>query len=268
MENLDLASVNARLRAGGTRVTIKQVNDWLYLRAVLPPKPGSAKVKPFRQEITQPKRGLFADVSGLRRAETLARALWDDVTENTFDWDVWSGKTHKEDKPVKEWIPEFREHWLSKKKCSKKTWKRHWQRAFDRLPQEEFLSAQSLLTTIRTIKPDSRELKRSVEYFQRLADYAGLTIDLSPYKGNYQTGHSEVPRDLPKDEVIAEWFHRIPNPQWRWVYGVVACLGIRPHEAFFLKPTEDPLIWDVLDGKTGPYQASALYPEWVKSGNC
>jgi integrase len=76
-----------------------------------------------------------------------------------------------------------------------------------------------------------------------------------------------VPRDLPSDELIAEWWEKIPNLQWRWVYSVIAALGVRPHEAFFLKPTSDPLIWDVLDGKTGPRQTSALYPEWVEEWN-
>lgn len=261
---MTIDTVNQRLRDAGIRVTILQRKQWLYLRAVLPPKPGSSKVKPYRQEITRPRTGLPANPQGLKAAEKLAVALWGSIIDNTFDWDTWLGKTSREDRPVKEWVSEFREKWLSQGKTSQATWERHWQRAFDRLPQDEPLTPEALVSTLLSITPGTRERKRTTSYFKRLAEFAELSVDLSPYKGDYSTGRSEVPRDLPSDELIAEWWEKIPNLQWRWVYSVIASLGVRPHEAFFLKPTSDPLIWDVLDGKTGPRQTSALYPEWVE----
>ena len=101
--------VNQRFRDAGIRVTILQRKQWLYLRAVLPPKPGSSKVKPYRQEITRPRAGLPANPQGLKAAEKLAVALWGSIIDNTFDWDTWLGKTSREDRPVKEWVSEFRE---------------------------------------------------------------------------------------------------------------------------------------------------------------
>jgi hypothetical protein len=38
---------------------------------------------------------------------------------------------------------------------------------------------------------------------------------------------------LPSDEVIVEWYDRIPNPTWRYVYGIMATYGLRNHEVFF-----------------------------------
>lgn len=259
-----MAIVNRRLRESGIRVTIVQRKEWLYLRTVLPPKPGSDKVKPYRQDITRPRVGLPATPQGLKAAEKLAVTLWGSITDNTFDWNTWLGKPSLEEQMVSEWVSAFKEHWLSKGKTSEATWERHWQRAFNRLPQEQPLTPEMLLKTLLSVAPGTRERKRTTSYYQRLAEFANLSIDLSPYKGEYSTGRSEVPRDLPSDDLIATWRDNIPNPHWRWVYGVMAALGVRPHEAFFLKPTSSPLVWDVLNGKTGPRQASALYPEWVE----
>lgn len=261
---MDIALINQRLRESGIKITILQRKDWLYLRAVLPPKPGSHKVKPYRQEITRPRLGLPATTQGVKAAEKMAVALWGSLIDKTFSWETWLGKPAKETRTVQEWVSAFREQWLSHGKTSETTWKRHLQRAYNRLSQDEPLTDDTLLTALLTITPGTRERKRTVGYFQRLAEFAEISIDLSPYRGDYATGRSEVPRDLPEDSIIIDCWNKIPNPQWRWVFGVVAAFGVRPHEAFFLRPTADPLIWDVLDGKTGPRQTSALYPEWVK----
>ncbi|MEL6321988.1 MAG: hypothetical protein AAFQ57_15285 [Cyanobacteria bacterium J06626_14] len=260
---MDLTGVNRRLRDAGIRVTLLQRKNWLYLRAVLPPKPDSEKVKPYRQEITRPRTGLPATTQGVRAAEKLAIALWGSVIDGSFEWDSWLGKTAREHRPINEWVDEFREKWMSQGKTSPSTWERHWQRAFNRLPQDTTLTADVLISTLLSIDSATRERNRTTVYFQRLADYAELEIDLSSYKGEYRRGRSEASRELPEDEVIAKCWHQIPDPQWRWVHGAIAAFGLRPHEAFFLRPTDDPFLWDVTDGKTGPRQTSALYPEWV-----
>ncbi|MDB9529079.1 hypothetical protein PN498_24005 [Oscillatoria sp. CS-180] len=261
---MTITAVNQRLRDAGIRVTIVQRKQWLYLRTVLPPKPNSDKVKGFRQDITRPHTGLPATAQGIKAAERLAISLWGSVVDGSFDWETWLGKTDREQRPVKEWVSAFRDQWLSQGKTSEATWQRHWQRAFNRLPQEQPLTSEALLTTLLTIAPGTRERKRTTGYYSRLAEFAGLQIDLSPYRGDYCTGRSEVPRDLPDDALIEEWWEKIPNLQWRWVYGVIATFGVRPHEAFFLCSTADSLSWNVSNGKTGPRQTSALYPEWVE----
>ncbi len=97
----------------------------------------------------------------------------------------------------------FRQAWLSQGETSEDTWNRHWQRAFDRLPQEEPLDSSVLVSTLLSINPGTRERKRTTGYYKRLAEFAELPIDLSPYRGDYSTGRSEVPRELPSDEAIA-----------------------------------------------------------------
>jgi len=260
---MDLTTANQRLRAIGIKVTILQRKDWLYLRAVLPPKPNSDKEKPFRQELTRPKTGLPATAQGLKAAEKLAVSLWGSVIDGTFSWETWMGKTAKEERTVQEWVAEFRTHWLNQGNISEFTWENHWQRAFNKLPQDEPLTSDLLLKALLDVPPDTHQRKRSVNYYHRLAEFAEVSVDLRPYRGSYRTGLSEKPRDLPDDDLIVAGWHKIPHPKWQWVMGVIATFGLRPHEAFFLKPTSDPLIWDVTNGKTGPRQTSALYPEWV-----
>jgi hypothetical protein len=93
----------------------------------------------------------------------------------------------------------------------------------------------------------------------------GLTIYVLQYKGNY--GPTRVKdRDIRSDEEIAYWWKQIPNPAWRWVYGVMAALDLRDHEVFFCEWREDGLY--VTEGKTGPRLVfGAFYPEWINEWN-
>ncbi|NEP61358.1 MAG: hypothetical protein F6K31_31125 [Symploca sp. SIO2G7] len=56
MGNIDgfddlLKAAQKRLKTAKTRVTIRRKRDVLYLRATLPPKPGSGHVRPHRYEL-------------------------------------------------------------------------------------------------------------------------------------------------------------------------------------------------------------------------
>jgi hypothetical protein len=76
--------------------------------------------------------------------------------------------------------------------------------------------------------------------------------------------------NLPSDELILEWFERIPNPAWRFVYGVMATYGLRNHEVFFCDYSslaqgdpEAPI--EVLPTtKTGAHDVWPFLPEWVE----
>jgi hypothetical protein len=79
---------NDKLRTLGVRVTILQRGNWLYLRAVLPPKLSSGKVKPHRQEYTPKPAGLPASTEGLKRASKLAKRLWNAVESGDVNFAV------------------------------------------------------------------------------------------------------------------------------------------------------------------------------------
>ena len=96
-----------------------------------------------------------------------------------------------------------------------------------------------------------------------MAKFAGLDIDLKKYKGHYSKAKLS-PRNLPSDELIIETFYSIKNPQWQWLFGMMATYGLRPHEVFNIDLNSDFPIVDILDGKTGARRVWALPPQWVK----
>lgn len=98
----------------------------------------------------------------------------------------------------------------------------------------------------------------AVHKLTALCRFAGLDVELSDYLGEYEA----KPRDIPSDQLIAEWRERIPNPAWQWVYGVIATFGVRPHEAFFCELIDEVTL-KIHRGKTGPRLSHAIRPEWV-----
>jgi hypothetical protein len=69
---LTLDAINARLKAAQVGVSIRQKGNRLYLRATLPPKPGSTKKHPHQQDVSLK---IYANPAGLERAEAEARKL-------------------------------------------------------------------------------------------------------------------------------------------------------------------------------------------------
>lgn len=260
----ELDKVNGALRDVGVRVTLSQRGQWLYLRAVLPPGPGSMKVKPYRQEVTV-KGGLYADGKGLKLAKAAAVKLWGQVRDGTYDRREWGARGGKTATPqtVGDWVARFKVYWLQLGKCSEETWARHWAMAFKLLPQDAALTAEVLMVEIFKIDAGTHKRKRVVSYFQRLATFAGVEVNLRPYGQGYEVGRSEKERNPPTDEEVIRCRSLVKDGDHRWVYGMIATFGIRPHEVFFLEKTDNPLVWRVTAGKTGPRQISALFPEWV-----
>jgi integrase len=129
---------------------------------------------------------------------------------------------------------------------------------YRQLPQNEPLSETNVLAVLYTSGENSRSREQHVQKLQALCQFAGLDLDLKEYLGEYEP----EPREIPSDKLIEEWHDRIPNPRWRWAYGVMATFGIRPHELFFSELI-DEFTLQVHKGKTGPRVSHAIRPEWV-----
>ena len=68
----------------------------------------------------------------------------------------------------------------------------------------------------------------------------------------------------------------IPNPAWRFVYGMMATYGLRNHEVFFCDCTQlksgsadssnssEAVIEVLPTTKTGSHEVWPFYPEWVQ----
>lgn len=223
-----LAQANGRLKAHRVGVRIEQIGEKLYLQATLPPRPGSIKAKPHQQRLAL---GVGAHPRGVQLAEQEARKVGALLDCDEFDWTPYLKDWGNFPQSVSEWLTRFElEH---KPRVNETTWKTEYVQVFRRLPSDKPLTAELMLEVIGQTKNITRSRKRYCITLGKLAAFAGIELNAKPLQGSYS--YTEVdPRSLPTDEQVAEWFYRIPNPQWRYVYGLLATFGLRNHEAFFL----------------------------------
>ncbi|MEG4915775.1 site-specific recombinase [Microcoleus sp. B7-D4] len=255
--NPKINQANGRLKAAKTGVTILQRGDRLYLRAVLPPRPGSGKLSPCQQQIAL---GIHANIAGISLAEKEARKVGYLRDARKFDWADYGGGRNKSSEMIADWLTKFEQ---SKRGavCST-TWKTDYLQPFNQLPADEPIAPEVLLSAIAKTKPNTRQRRRFCLAFRQLAQFADIEFDLGDLLGNYSPSKVQ-PRNLPTDDEIEACFDRIENPQWQWVYGVLAAYGLRDHEAFYLDLSKFP-IGQVLEGKTGYRQCWPLRPEWAE----
>lgn len=101
---------------------------------------------------------------------------------------------------------------------------------------------------------------------QQIAKFSKVKYDPTPYRGNYSPKRPQ-PRDIPTDAEIRDYWGSIQNPGWRYIYGLIATYGLRPHEAFFVDfdqlRADNRVLW-VLRGKTGARRVWAFHPEWFE----
>ncbi len=182
-----------------------------------------------------------------------------------FLWSNWQNprreKPEQQPELVKEVLERFKAHHLSTSQCKESTWQNTWAETFRQLPQDHPLSEAAILAVVLSKKPDMRIRQLTCSRSAKLAAYAGLEVDLAIYEGGYNR-NSLQPRKLPSDELI-ERSRLLPNPAWRWVYGVIATFGLRPHEAFFCEFVDSESL-HIYISKTVEHTAKALRPDWVK----
>ena len=250
---------NGRLRAGKIGVTIAAIGNKMYLRAQLPPKPGSDRTRPYQQRIAL---GVNANASGISYAETEAKSVGSDLAKKGFKWE-----NYLDNKPdtIATWIDKLEEHFAKSQSIKPVTWESHYLKSFKLLPKNEPLTASLLEKIIlNKSKPNTRTRKRLCEAFGKLAEIAELEFCTKDLKGNYSAKRVN-PRELPSDEEIFKIYHTIPYEPWRYIYGLIAIYGLRPHEAFLLDFEElkrNPIV-NLLEGKTGGRMIWPFYEEWI-----
>jgi integrase len=255
---------NGRLKSAKVGVTIQAKGDRLYLVATLPPRPGSDRTRPHQQRIAL---GARANPAGVQFAEKEARKAGALRDCKQFTWEPYLSERYAPPVTVAEWVERFKAHHRSS--VSEVTWDKEYQEVFDCLPQNRPLTVEILQDAICQTTENSRTRKRFCTSLGVLAKFADLDYNFKPLQGLYSSKRVD-PRTLPHDQTIAECFHTIKNPAWRWVYGMIATYGLRNHEVFFLD-TDDLMkgshLVTVLEGKTGRRLVWPCYPEWVEEFN-
>jgi len=254
-------AVNQRLQDARVRVRLRQRGGTLSLVATLPPKPGDPRPRPYQQTIAI---GVAASEAGLKRAEAEARRLGAAIALKEFDWSFYL----EQDDPrfhTQHLISRFKAHYMGTHSLSEKTWEKHWVSVFKRLPQAEPLEVEALMQLVEATDRNTRHRRQTCEKLQQLVDFAGIKTNLLQYRGNYSSNRVQD-RELPSDADIIKYRAQIPHPGWRSVYSLMAALGLRDHECFYLEWT--PGGAKVLEGKTGSRLIFVtLYPEWEAEWN-
>jgi integrase len=263
-------NINQRLKENQIPVAISLRGGRVRLRATLPPKPGTDHQRRTRYDLNL---GIPANRDGLRRAELEARELGRKLALGGFKWaDYLEPSEDQADKPLKkltvrEWVKRFKVQYVAEHKIADATWMNTWETIFRKLDGyregsiDRLLTKVIILEAVQSTQEGTKTRKSACEKLGRLAEFAGLKLDLTKYQGDYGLS-SQEPKTIPSDEAIEAEIEKITNPQWRWIYGMLATFGLRPHECWFCS-FEDAETLQVSDGKTGSRICKALHPEWV-----
>ncbi len=255
-----ISEANQRLKVARCGLTIELRGDRLALRGTLPPKPGSLREEPYSQRIST---GIRANVQGIKFVEAEAMKIAGLVAQQKFDWHGYIDEENYTIPSMPVLLEKFEADYFSSREDNPKTrstWKKEFLDVFNKLPEDKKLSASLILSIVQTTAPNTRIRKRYCQTLGRLAQFAGINIDLKPYQGNY--GLKDLnPKDVPEDSLIRQWWEKIPNPSWRLAYGIMATFGIRPSELIYLDRSELPKLI-VTDGKTGRREAYPIPNEW------
>jgi integrase len=254
-----LAQANSRLKAMMSRCTIEQRGDRLLLRGTFPAKPTASRQDWHRQRIFL---GVNATAAGIAFAESEARRITALLDQDLFDWSPYLPS--KDEKQIEltldQWVEKFKDHKIAQG-ISEKTWKKDYAESFRVL---ENLDPKQAIAAICKIPPNTRKRSRYCFAIATLFKYAGIPIDLKPYKGSYSRKTVER-RDIPTDADIQDWYFKIKDTDWGSAYAILATYGIRPSELTKLEFNEMPVL--IVHGTKSVCSDRKVYPihpEWVE----
>lgn len=253
-----LRQLNYRLKQARVGVSINLRGNRLYLRATLPPKPGSERTSPYQQEISL---GIYANQEGIKKVEAEAKKVGALLACREFSWEPYLRfEAPPEEKNIEELILEFEKDYFSKRvqtPTSESTFRGDYLKSYKLLPKNKTLTSGLVKETIMGTKPDTRTRKRTCIALNALCRFAGVELDFNirEFQGNYSP-RSVNPKSIPKDDELRFWGEFISNPYWRWAYFMLFCYGLRNHELWLIDldrfKTDRGAALYVGGGKTGP----------------
>lgn len=280
-----IAQTNQRLKAARLGLQVERRGDKLSLRGTLPPRPGSGRLNPYQQRISL---DLPATPVGLKQAEQEAKVIAGQMIQKTFDWRHYlpitgGGRLHQMD--LAEKLQAFEQHVLARAEAMENpasvraTWEKAYAPYVRKLEaiassRPNLSLAEAIYAAVQKTPANSRSRQVCCTALTALTEFLNLElpIPLKTYWGNYGSSKARA-RSLPSDEQILDVYEKIPNPSWRFVYGIMATYGLRNHEVFFcdysgLQDGSQSAVIEVLDTtKTGTHQVWPFLPEWIDHFN-
>ncbi|NMF82299.1 site-specific integrase [Nodosilinea sp. P-1105] len=288
LDSLDVAitKLNHRLKAARLGLQVERRGDRLNLRGTLPPRPGSTKQRRHQQRIPL---GLPATKPGLKQIEQEAKIIAARLIERRFDWSDYlapSQTPKPEGASLAERIAQFQAAMIAQAgpdtaalASCKTTWAKAYAPYLNKLTAQAAQSpnqslAEAIIATLESYPLHSRSRQVGCTALKAFAAYHQIDLppDLDSLWGRYGSRQAQR-RQLPSEQDIVAWYDRIPNPGWRYVYGLMATYGLRNHEVFFCDRTPltsgDPeaRITVLETTKTGLHDVWPFYPDWVEQFN-
>jgi hypothetical protein len=128
---MEIEHINKRLKAARLHVCLEARKDWIYLRAIFPPKPGSKQTHPHQQRIAL---RLPLNKDGLKRAEDEAKKIGGLLSCKEFSWEPWLPIVEENSILIGEWITRFQKDYMERRGESPITWKTDYRNVFNKLP--------------------------------------------------------------------------------------------------------------------------------------
>ena len=286
-ENQKLLDINQDLESKGITLRIEKRGKVLNIRGSLPDKKSQNLSKVQRISLKLPY-----NINGLEEAKKAIELIDFQIKKSQFCWSHWikekaitSKKSEKIE--IKNEIENFKKYFFSDTSKSKSTagmistWQSAYKPYMNRLlgvSQKSTLELNEklLLEILLSYKENSRSRQQCGIALSALARH--IKLELPENWKRLQSGygiHESNFRELPSDEEIINSIQLIPNPKWRFVFGLMATYGLRNHEVFFcdltcLKKNGDKILRVFPNTKTGEHQVWPFHPEWVdlfKLGN-
>ena len=279
-ENQKLLDINQELESKGINLRIEKRGKVLNIRGSLPDKKSPSLYKIQRISLKLPY-----NIGGLEEAKKAIELIDFQLKKSQFSWHNWikekkisSKKSNKLN--IVDEIESFKKLFFSDTSKSKSaagmisTWQSAYKPYMNRLfgmsnKSSLKLSEGLLLEILLTYKENSRSRQQCGIALSALARHLNLELpeNWKRLQSGYGINESNF-RELPSDEEIINSFKLIPNPKWRFVFGLMATYGLRNHEVFFsdlscLKKGGDKILRVFPNTKTGEHQVWPFHPEWV-----
>ncbi|WP_269609899.1 site-specific integrase [Prochlorococcus marinus] len=279
-ENQKLLDINQDLESKGINLRIEKRGKVLNIRGSLPDKKSHNLSKIQRISLKLPH-----NIEGLEEARKAIELIDFQLKKNQFRWSNWiKGKaissTNTNKTVISNEIESFKRQFFSDTSRSKSpagrisTWQSAYKPYLNRLIKISHkstlkLNEELLVKILLSYKENSRSRQQCGIALSSLAKH--LKLELPESWKQLQSGygiHESNFRELPSDEKIINSFKLIPNPKWRFVFGLMATYGLRNHEVFFcdlscLKKGGDKILRVFPNTKTGEHQVWPFHPEWV-----
>lgn len=286
---LELEKVNLRLKSAKAKVTIRESNGSLQLRATLPIKPGDKDSNGTGRKQYNISLNIPSNLDGLKTAEEEAYELGKLIARKTFEWnDKYLGNEaiKKGFQTIEELLEQFEEEYFKTHKRTTKsehTFFYYFSRTKRFTNPKDLAIAQNLISSIEQIDKEWAKYNaaRAISAFCMTFK---IEIDLSKYSKMPENNSRTIPTDAEIADGILKFEDYLNNrgnqvnqnvqdtwQLWRWTYGMLAVYGLRPRELFinpdidwWLSQQNVDLTWKVdKDCKTGEREALPLYRQWI-----